>query len=269
MSVYAIGDLQGCYEALCRLLELIHYDPALDQLWFAGDLVNRGPQSLATLRLIHSLPNTTVVLGNHDLHLLAVAAGVQTLRSDDTIRPILEAPEGEALCRWLRGQKFMHHDPELGYAMVHAGIPPMWSLNQALAYAQELESYLKDETLAWLLKQQYQALAPQWQANLAPSFKYTMLLYYFTRLRFCNIQGGVTEDHQQRPGTQPKGYVPWFTLNPERFTSKILFGHWSALAGKTHVPHIFALDTGCVWGGSLSALELMEDRWYHLPCPSY
>ncbi|MEJ2361342.1 MAG: symmetrical bis(5'-nucleosyl)-tetraphosphatase [Gammaproteobacteria bacterium] len=255
MSVYAIGDIQGCYDALRALLDKLKFDPDKDTLWFAGDLVNRGPQSLQTLRYVKSLgKNAITVLGNHDLHLLAVDAGVKKKTAD--LKDILEAPDRRELIDWLRQQPLLHHDPALGYTMVHAGLSPQWNLIRAQACAHELESVLRGDDYREFLKVMYGDRPRKWHWWLRGKRRLRYICNCFTRIRYCSRDGKLALSEKGAPGSQPEKFMPWFDV-PNRANQELtlIFGHWSTL-GAYQAPGIYALDTGCVWGGSLTALEL-------------
>jgi bis(5'-nucleosyl)-tetraphosphatase (symmetrical) len=268
MAIYAIGDVQGCYDALNRLLERIKFDPADDRLWFTGDLVNRGPQSLETLRFVRRLDGAAVcVLGNHDLHLLAVATGKQAAKPGDSIDSVLAAPDCDELVEWLRRQPLAHHDPDLGYALVHAGVAPQWTLADTLALAAEVEAQLSAPDWTAFMAEMYGSKPARWDDALTGTDRLRAIVNFLTRLRFCTADGTMDFTHKGPPGTQPAGYLPWFAV-PERKTADdhIVFGHWSAL-GAVSGHNVYALDSGCVWGGGLTALRLDEDGgWVTVGC---
>jgi len=270
MAVFAIGDVQGCHEDLMRLLQRVAFDPAEDRLWFAGDLVNRGPASLAVLRFVKGLGEHAVsVLGNHDLHLLAVAAGAAKLRKNDTLDDILEAPDREELLDWLRHRPLLHHDAALGYTLVHAGLPPQWDLKQAQACAQELEAVLRGPGHGDMFREMYGDEPRRWDPKLSGPARLRFIVNCFTRLRYCNKAGDLDLKSKGAPGTQPEGYQPWFEI-PGRSSAglHLLFGHWSTL-GDISSHNVYPLDTGCVWGGRLTALRLDgdgSDSWYCVDC---
>jgi bis(5'-nucleosyl)-tetraphosphatase (symmetrical) len=269
MPVWAIGDLQGCLDPLDRLLEHIRFDPASDTLWFCGDLVNRGPRSLETLRRVRDLGDRAVsVLGNHDLHLLAVATGKQRkLKRKDTLDDILAAPDRDELLEWLRHRPLMHHDPEIGYTMVHAGLPPAWGLEESLAAAGELESCIRSSALNHFVDEMYGNLPDQWSPELQGMERLRYITNCFTRLRYCRSDGRLDLSFKGAPEHAPADVLPWFRV-PERRSAElsIVFGHWSTLGPVTD-PGIFPLDTGCVWGGRLTAMRLDENReTVHTPC---
>lgn len=261
MSTYAIGDIQGCFESLQCLLEKIQFDPQRDRLWLAGDLINRGPDSLATLRFLYSLRDSVeFVLGNHDLHFLAVAHGLRKPNHSDTLAALLAAPDRQPLIAWLMQGKLLHTDLQLGFTMVHAGIPPQWSLQEAQAHAREVEAFLQSRYGGELLSNMYGNSPKRWKNKLFGVERLRLITNYFTRMRFCTAEGELELDSKDNISAAPEGYAPWFA-HSERKTrdEKIVFGHWAALEGRVDVPNIYALDTGCVWGGTLTALRL-EDR---------
>lgn len=268
MSTYAIGDLQGCREPLQRLLDEVSFDPAADQLWFVGDLVNRGPDSLGALKLVRSLgPSAITVLGNHDLHLLAVAAGTQKHKKRDTLKPILQAPDSEELLHWLRHRPLLHRDDRLRRILVHAGLAPAWTLDQACALANELEQTLRDDTRYrdWLAVM-YGDQPARWDDALHGWDRLRAVTNHLTRMRYCLPDGTQNFNAKGPPGSQPAGLLPWFELphrRPEGWG--VVFGHWSTL-GVHASGQITALDSGCVWGGPLTAIRLEDQRLFSVPC---
>lgn len=269
MSTYVIGDLQGCYDALRRLLDRIAFDPAVDRLRFAGDLVNRGPQSLQTLRFVRGLgPAALSVLGNHDLHLLAVAHGGRKGRRD-TLEDILGAPDRDELLDWLRGQPLLHE--ESGFAVLHAGLPPQWDLAQARRCAREAEAVLAGAEYAALLRDMYGNQPDRWDEALDGVPRLRFIINCYTRLRYCDAQGRIDFDDKGAPGSQPARLLPWFAAPQRRSAgTPLVFGHWSTL-GRVEWPEhqVWGLDTGAVWGGRLTALRL-EDRSLHsVKSPGY
>lgn len=268
MGTYAIGDLQGCYDALIQLLDRINFDSAGDILWFTGDLVNRGERSLDTLKFVRSLGDAAVtVLGNHDLHLLAVAAGRASARPGDTLDAILDAPDRDELLDWLRRRPLAHHDDELGYTMVHAGVAPQWTLAQTLALAAEVSARLAQPDWHEFMGTMYGNEPDRWSPALQGDARLRLIVNYLTRTRFCAPDGRLDFDHKGPPGTQPAPYLPWFVV-PGRKTAAahIVFGHWSAL-GAVSGHNVYPLDSGCVWGGGLTALRLDEDGgWITIGC---
>lgn len=265
MATYAIGDIQGCFEALQRMLALIEFEPTQDRLWFVGDLVNRGPDSLAALRFIKDLGDGAVtVLGNHDLHLLTVAAGFARLHRGDTLSEILEAPDREDLLHWLRTRKLMH--AEDGWAMVHAGLLPQWSVEQALALAQEVECALAGPDYLGLLSTMYGNQPEEWRDDLAGMDRLRVIINAMTRLRLCSRSGRMEFRHKSAPRSLPEGYFPWYAI-PGRQSAghPIIFGHWSTL-GLHASKDVVALDSGCLWGNALSAMRLHDRKIFQIDC---
>ena len=264
MATYAIGDVQGCGDELEALLSMLPFDAARDRLWFVGDLVNRGPKSLAALRRVHALgERAVVVLGNHDFHLLRLAEGHARNRADDTLDEVLAAPDAPRLLEWLRRRPLMH--AEGGYAMVHAGLLPQWSIEQALALAREVEGALRGPRHREFLRALYGAEPRAWRDALAGWDRLRVIVNAMARMRFCTPTGEMDVAATGRDA--PPGYRPWFELRPAR-EQPIICGHWSALGLKL-TDKLAALDTGCVWGGSLSALRLEDRRLFQLPCRGY
>lgn len=257
MAVYAIGDVQGCYDPLQRLLAELNFDPAADRLWFAGDLVNRGPQSLPVLRLVHSLGDRAVtVLGNHDLTLLAVAEGYRQAKHKDSFHSILEAPDRDTLLGWLRRRPLLHHDPALGFTLVHAGIPPQWDLPQARSCAGELEKTLQGAEYGSFLANMFGSEPRRWRDDLEGFDRLRYIVNGFTRMRFCAVDGALNFAEKGAPGRQPAHLLPWFQVPGRRNAGiNIVFGHWAAL-GYYRAAGLYGLDSGCVWGGRLTALRL-------------
>jgi bis(5'-nucleosyl)-tetraphosphatase (symmetrical) len=257
MAVYAIGDLQGCYDELRALLAKIGFSPDRDRLWFTGDLVNRGPKSLETLRFIRDLGDCALtVLGNHDLHLLAAAHDPTYARSKCTLRPVIEAPDRTELLDWLRRRPLLHHDETLGFTLIHAGLPPHWNLSRARAHAQEVEKALQGDRFEDYLEHMYGDEPARWSDELRGWDRLRYITNCFTRLRYCDLQGRLALQEKGPPGSQEAPYRPWFEI-PNRASRdlRIVFGHWSTL-GPRDDPGIYPLDTGCLWGGKLTALRL-------------
>jgi bis(5'-nucleosyl)-tetraphosphatase (symmetrical) len=263
MATYAIGDVQGCFPELQRLLDKLRFDPAHDRLWFCGDLVNRGGQSLETLRLIHGLRESCVVtLGNHDLSLLAIALRRPDAqaRVNPELREVLFAEDAPVLFEWLRSQKLLHHDEQLGWTMVHAGLAPMWTLRQAQRSAQEIERELSSPRHPRLLKNLFGNRPAAWSSRLQGVERLRASINTFTRMRYCDVQGRIDFEGKGVPGTQKPGMYPWFEVpGMRRRETRIVCGHWSAL-GRFAGLGIHAIDTGCVWGGQLTALRLDSEE---------
>jgi bis(5'-nucleosyl)-tetraphosphatase (symmetrical) len=263
VSVWAIGDLQGCLDPLQRLLERIGFDPPNDRLWFCGDLVNRGGESLETLRLVHSLRDSSeVVLGNHDLSLLAIAERSQEeqRRVNPDLQRVLFAEDRDVLLDWLRGCELLHVDRDLGWMMVHAGLAPKWTTQLAEKHAREVEAMLRDaEARGKLLRNMY-GDQPAWSPRLAGTERLRAIINVFTRLRYCSPKGRIAFDEKGEPGTQQPGLYPWYSV-PGRAERdlRIVCGHWSTLG--LFIGHgVHAIDTGAVWGGRLTALQLDTDE---------
>jgi bis(5'-nucleosyl)-tetraphosphatase (symmetrical) len=252
---YLVGDLQGCCDALQKLLEKIGFSPSRDRLWLLGDLVNRGPRSLATLRFLRSLDGAaTCLLGNHDLHLLAVAAGGRTTRDGDTLGDILDAPDRLALIDWLRHQRMACS--EHGWLMVHAGVVPQWDAAQTVELAGEVEALLRSDELAPFLQIMYGDEPLRWDPSLVGAVRMRFIINVLTRVRLVTADGSLELTLKDGAHGAPAGYLPWFEA-PGRRTQgvPIAFGHWSAL-GLVNRPDLLSLDTGCVWGGALTAVRI-------------
>lgn len=262
MANYVIGDIQGCYTPLMRLLDQIHFNEQCDRLWFVGDLVNRGPDSLSVLRFVKQLPLTPyIALGNHDLHLLSRLFIPNTQASPgDTLDAVLQADEAEALGHWLRQQSLLIYDPHFKVLGVHAGIPPFWNLDQAIFYAQEVETALRSEDFRLFLSDMYGNQPACWQDDLTGHARLRFMVNAFTRMRFCDAQGCLQLEYKGTLAQAPPNIIPWYAV-PRRvpIDADIVFGHWAALKGECPVSGVYAIDTGCVWGGALTALRL-EDR---------
>ena len=259
MATYAIGDVQGCYPELQRLLDKLRFDPAHDRLWFCGDLVNRGGQSLATLRLIHGLRESSVVtLGNHDLSLLAIAmrSAEAQARVNPELREVLFAADAPVLFEWLRSQKLLHHDEQLNWTMIHAGLAPQWTLRQAQRAAQEVERELSSPRHPRLLRNLFGNRPAAWSSRLQGLDRQRATINTMTRMRYCDVNGRIDFEAKDIPGTQKPGLYPWVEVpGMRRRDTRIVCGHWSAL-GRFAGLGVHAIDTGCVWGGQLTALRL-------------
>lgn len=263
MAIYAIGDVQGCYPELQRLLERLRFDPAHDRLWFCGDLVNRGDESLEVLRLVHGLRESCVVtLGNHDLSLLAIAERdpEAQARTNPDLRRVLEADDRAVLLDWLRRQNLAHHDAAIGFTMVHAGFAPSWTLKQALHAAREVERALRGDGHHALMQRMFGNRPARWSAKLHGHDRLRAAINTFTRMRYCDQHGRIDFDAKGAPGTQRAGLYPWFEVpGIKARETRIVCGHWSAL-GRFAGLGVYAIDTGCVWGGKLTALRLDGDE---------
>jgi len=256
MARYAIGDIQGCFKSLECLLTRLSFNPQHDELWFAGDLVNRGPDSLECLRFIKNLgPTARVVLGNHDLHLLAIHASEKAPKRKDTLLQILDAPDCDQLMLWLRQQPLMIWDAESDFVMVHAGVPAMWGIPEAFKLSQEVSAILKSENHAAFFEVMYGNSPDNWANELTGMTRLRVITNYFTRMRFIRSDGALDFSAKETLDSAPEGFIPWFQEARIDQTT-ILFGHWAALTGVTENTQFQALDTGCVWGGSLTAMNI-------------
>lgn len=263
MSVWAIGDIQGCHDELTRLIDKLRFDPAQDKLWFCGDLVNRGGQSLAVLRLIKSLaPNVVVALGNHDLSLLAIAERKREdqARVNPELREILFAPDRDELLGWLRKQSLLHVDRALNFAIVHAGLFPRWTVEQAIEVASEIEDKLRSEGYRRLMKQLFGNKPDLWTPKLRGIDRWRAGINVFTRMRYCDVRGRIGFNDKGAPGTQRPGLYPWYEVPGQiKRDIRIVCGHWSTLGRFTGLG-VNAIDTGCVWGGALTALRVDSEE---------
>ncbi len=266
MATYAIGDLQGCFDSLQQLLGKIGFRESEDRLWFVGDMVNRGPQSLEILRFVKSLGDRAVcVLGNHDLHLLMVAGGHSKPNRKDTLGAILDAPDRDELLTWLRGLPLMHEED--GYAMVHAGLLPSWSIGKALDLARETEHALQGSGWRDLLAQLYGNLPDHWDDALSGYERWRVIINAMTRLRICTPDGRMQFSYTGGISDIPRGYVPWFVVPGRKSANAtVICGHWSAIGLLTE-KNLLALDSGCLWGRCLSAVRLEDRRVYQVTCP--
>ncbi len=268
MATYAVGDLQGCLTPLKCLLEKVDFNDDRDQLWLAGDLINRGPQSLETLDFAYQRRDNIIsVLGNHDLHLLACAYGHKLPAEGDTIDEILIAPNSERYYDWLRQCPLLHHDKKLGFTMVHAGIPPRWSLRKARKRAKEMEEIIQGHQFDKFLSTMYGNQPSVWHRSLKGPERWRVITNYFTRMRFCDRTGQLELKAKSGIHNTPKGFAPWFEhTNRKTKKNKIIFGHWAALEGQTHTDNVYALDTGCVWGGKLTMMRLEDEQIFSCDC---
>lgn len=256
MALYAIGDIQGCYGSFQRLLDKLRFDPDHDHLWLVGDLVNRGPDSLKVLRSVKSMgAAVTCVLGNHDLHLLAAAAGGRRNVAPELAR-VLKARDSDELIRWLRRRPLIHYDEDHEHVLVHAGIPPQWSTKKALKRGRAISRLLKSGDWRELLKNMYGDTPVRWSSRLSEPERWRFTINALTRMRFCDRKGRLDFRYNGPPGSQPKHLIPWFDV-PTRQSSHthIVFGHWAAL-GLLLRPDVSSIDTGCVWGRRLTAVRL-------------
>lgn len=270
MALYAVGDVQGCVESLTRLLERIRFNPAYDRLWFTGDLVNRGPRSADVLRLVAGFGSSAnTVLGNHDLHLLAVASGVEYLQQGDSLAHILSVSDSECLLTWLRLQPLFHYDEDVGYALVHAGLLPDWSVAKAAQLAREVESVIRGPRSAEFFRHMYADFPDRWDDDLTGWDRLRMVVNGLTRIRFCYPDGRMDYEYKGSPANVGSSQLlPWFKI-PFRHSrgERIVFGHWSLL-GLWNENGLIGLDTGCVWGGYLTAARLQPGpvEFFRVPC---
>ncbi len=263
MSVYVIGDVQGCYESLRRLVDALDFDPTSDRLWFVGDLVNRGPDSLAVLRWVSGLGSAAVVvLGNHDLHLLAIALGVVEARSSDTVADVLAAPDGEELVSWMRRRPLIHREGP--WTMIHAGIHPSWSTDTAVAEATAVAERLRSEACAELLRESRRRRRDTWSPTAPASDRLCAALAVLTRIRTCHADGRLDHRFKGAPEDAPSHLEPWYSARAPGSGETVLFGHWAAL-GHRLLPGAVSLDSGCVWGRGLTAFRLDDGRSFSVP----
>jgi len=262
--LYIIGDVQGCYKELQHLLDVVDYNPNKDRLGFVGDLVNRGPQSLETLRFIKSLNNPLVVLGNHDLHLCAMAEDIVPRNSDSSLNAILDAPDKDELMTWLRQQPLIHYDSDNNFLALHAGVPPQWTIEQAVSYAREVENELRNKNFKAFLSKMHGNEPSEWNENLTGADRLRYIVNALTRIRFCTADGKLDLTNKTDTPTNPK-YKPWFEWR-ENDNVDIIFGHWASLEGRCNKPGFYALDTGCVWGNKLTALRVEDKRLFSYSC---
>lgn len=261
MATYVIGDLQGCYEPLQRLLQHINFAPERDKLWFCGDLVARGPQSLECLNFIYNLGDVAqVVLGNHDLHFIACHYGVSEVNPKDQLQPLLEAENVEQLVYWLRQQPLIHVCPQRNAMMVHAGLAPDWQLSDALTMAAEVQQQLQQQPL-YLLQNMYGNKPHRFAKAKTPEQRWRYTINTCTRMRFCSTSGALELKHKGHPDNQAD-LVPWYEFCRDKALPQLFFGHWAALNGYSPVPNIHALDTGCVWGNRLTAFCIDNQQRY-------
>lgn len=264
MSNYIIGDVQGCLTPLKRLLDKINFSDN-DSLYFVGDLINRGPESLQTLRFVKSLTNAETVLGNHDLHLLAVYFKTRPSQPDDTLQEILDAPDAKELIAWLRQQPLLIHLKNVNSVIVHAGVNPLWTLNEALSYAHEISQTLQSTQVASILNESFGNDPNRWQNNLIGTDRIRCLINYFTRMRFCSADGKLDFTYKGEPPHHNPAFKPWFE-HPLAIKETIYFGHWASLLGNTQQSRVIGLDTGCVWGGALTAIKLEDKTLSSIEC---
>ncbi len=271
MPTYAIGDLQGCYAELLELLERIKFNPKKDTLLFVGDLVNRGPASLECLRFVKSLgKSANAVLGNHDLHLLAVANDVRKPHKKDTLQEIIDAKDCDELLKWLRQRPLLIHDDKLAFTIIHAGLPPQWSLKQTRKLARYTEAMIQSQRFESFIQMMYGDEPSVWSDELNENDKHRFIINSLTRLRYCYSDGRLDMKTNSAPGNQEANLTPWYAM-PERRTKKhsIIFGHWSTVTLGNEQDftqyNVYPLDTGCLWGGALTALRLEDKKLFSVP----
>ncbi|MFT5397184.1 MAG: bis(5'-nucleosyl)-tetraphosphatase (symmetrical) [Gammaproteobacteria bacterium] len=268
MSTYAIGDLQGCYAELQDLLDKINFDKTNDQLWFVGDLINRGPKSLECLRFVKSLGNSArTVLGNHDLHLLAIANKVRKPHRKDTLDDILNADDVDELISWVRNLPLLVNDTALNFTMVHAGLPPQWTLEQAQSLANETESLLRSEQFNDFIQHMYGDQPDSWSEALKGYDRHRFIINCLTRMRYCYADGQLNLKANNAPGNEDEKLIPWYAQTGRQTkNNKIVFGHWSTvhLGNEKNFNQykVYPLDTGCLWGGEMTAIRLEDEKLF-------
>lgn len=269
MSTYAVGDIQGCYKALKKLLKKIGFSPSSDKLWCVGDLVNRGPKSLDTLLYLQDIDaSTEIVLGNHDLHFIAIHEGCAPARNKDTLGKLLESSECQQLSDWLRSKSLAHHESletKRGledFLMIHAGVAPRWSLQRTLDLAAEVQHALQGSDYKKFLRNMYGDEPIRWFDKVKGQDRLRLITNYLTRIRFCDDIGSLRLDIKEGLCSAPAGFKPWFDYEKITPEATIIFGHWAALEGYTGKPHVYALDTGYVWGRSLTAMRLEDKKLF-------
>lgn len=268
MATYAIGDVQGCFEPLMQLLKKIKFNKSKDTLWFTGDIVNRGPQSLDVLRFIKSLGKKQItVLGNHDLHLIATYHGAK-LNQYDTFNDILKATDSKKLIKWLCEQPLFHYDSDVEFALVHAGLAVSWSIEKTLSLAQEVSDVLQSDKLPEFLHHMYGNDPDHWSDDLTGFPRWRIITNYLTRARYCYLDGRMNFNYKGPLHEKPAELVPWYDVhNRKSADTNIIFGHWAALDGKVDRKKMYALDTGCIWGRCLTAFRLEDEKRFSVNCP--
>jgi len=267
MAIYFIGDIQGCYNELKALLNQVNFNSNKDELWAAGDLVARGPDSYKTLKFLYSLGNSAkVVLGNHDLHLLAIYAGIKKPKASDLLDELLTSPDIDELMQWLATQPLVRKLPNEEVYLSHAGIPPQWTIKQALHFAKHAQEKLASKDRNLWLKKMYGEKPNNWQqvSSEEDTFRYT--INGLTRMRFCELPGQLDFSCKSKPQNAPPHLVPWYHLATEQLKNcSWIFGHWAALMGNIQIENLYALDTGCVWGGHLTLLRWQDKKIFIEP----
>ena len=269
MATYIVGDVHGCFDELQQLLELAEFNPGQDELWVTGDLVARGPKSLETLRFLKGLGDSAkVVLGNHDLHLLAIHQGIHPNKDKFQLSPVLNAPDCDELLRWLRHQPLMLRHPEFNFVMMHAGISPQWTIKQAEKLAKEVELNLQADNFKLLLQEMYGDHPQSWSEEMQGIERLRFIISVFTRMRYCFLDGALEFENKLAPQhTDSSTIKPWFEIESLDRSSDILFGHWAALLGRVNKSGIYGLDTGYIWGNSLTMLRWQDKKLFSLACP--
>jgi bis(5'-nucleosyl)-tetraphosphatase (symmetrical) len=268
MARYVVGDIQGCFTPLQCLLDEVGFNPKNDQLWSVGDLVNRGPQSLEVLRFFYQLGDAAkIVLGNHDLHLLAIWRGIRKHKKNDTLIDILNAPDCDTLLSWLRRQPLLRHDTANNIVMVHAGLAPQWDIATAKSLADEISAVLQSGAIDSYLAGMYGDTPIRWDDKLQGIERWRVITNYFTRLRFCTKKGDLDLVTKESATHDDPDYLPWFAIKKRRsIGTKILFGHWAALLCDTQRDDVIGLDSGCVWGGSLTLMNMDSGERHCCDC---
>jgi bis(5'-nucleosyl)-tetraphosphatase (symmetrical) len=270
MAIYAIGDVQGCYKPLRKLIMETVFMKSQDEIWFCGDLVNRGPDSADVLRYIMDLGDSArCVLGNHDLNLLAVANGTRQIKDSDTLHDVLDANDADEMLDWLRTRPLLHRSKEHKVCIVHAGIYPSWSISKAEKLANEVEKALRKRDHHKFLKKMYGNFPAYWSEDLEGWDRLRFITNVMTRMRFLDSSGALELDIKCSPGKQPRKYQPWYTARNKRKASwKVIFGHWSTL-GLHMEKNTICLDSGCLWGGQLTAarVDRKKPEFYSVSCP--
>lgn len=266
VATYAVGDIQGCYEEFTRLLERMDFRADRDKLWLLGDLINRGPDNVSVVRRVMAMGDAAiVVLGNHDLHFLAVHRGGHSPNRSDTFTDLLESSLADEASDWYRDQRFFHRDKFLGYAMAHAGVPHLWKMKQAAALAAEVEAVVQGPDCERYFRQMYGNEPNAWSDNLEGMLRWRAITNYFTRMRLVDANGVMDFSHKGALEDAPEGFSPWFAFErPQPSRLKILFGHWAALEGHTGDDRFIGLDTGCVWGRCLTAMCLENGKIFRV-----
>ncbi len=269
MAIFAVGDIQGCLAELRAALQEAGFKKGTDTLWCVGDLINRGPDSLDTLRFIQDLGDRAIcVLGNHDITLLALAAGVP-VRTHHQLREVLNSPDLDSMVEWLRHRPVLHHEPELNTVMVHAGVFPQWDLAQAHLHAAELQEFLRHHQWGQQIQYLYGARPRRWEPTRKGHKRIRFISNSFTRMRYLDRKGRLNMECKQPPKKRPKGLTPWFQVPGRRTRDvRIVFGHWATL-GLYNEDNVWGIDTGCVWGGKMSVLRLKpkKPKLFQVPCP--